>query len=198
MEKRCYKCNLLRSLDQFYKSPNRLDGVSSKCKECYKDYYKKNKDYINKQKRQYYRQNKDKSLERNKKWRKDNPNYCKSYYKSNKEKILAYRKQRRNENSQIQLSACVSSGISKSLNNQKNGRHWETIVDYTIEDLMYHLESQFKEGMSWENYGLFGWHIDHKIPKCMFTTKQIKECWALDNLQPLWAEENLIKNNKLL
>lgn len=53
--------------------------------------------------------------------------------------------------------------------------------------------------MSWDNYG--EWHIDHKIPDCKFNyisvnDKEFQKCWALKNLQPLWAIENLRKGSK--
>lgn len=61
---------------------------------------------------------------------------------------------------------------------------------------MEHLQAQFKLGMSWGNYG--EWHIDHLIPISAsdFTSyddASFKKCWALSNLQPLWATENLSK-----
>jgi len=64
---------------------------------------------------------------------------------------------------------------------------------------MNHLQKHFKKGMSWENYGQ--WHIDHRIPESWFkitcyTDSSFKDCWALSNLQPLWAKENLTKNNR--
>ena len=68
---------------------------------------------------------------------------------------------------------------------------------------MKHLEKQFQNGMNWDNYTKFGWHIDHIIPvdAFNFTTtkdKEFKECWKLSNLQPLWAYDNWKKNNKIL
>ena len=67
---------------------------------------------------------------------------------------------------------------------------------------MSHIESQFKEGMSWKNHGIHGWHIDHIRPISSFNFEscndpEFKECWALENLQPLWAKENLSKSNKI-
>ena len=64
-----------------------------------------------------------------------------------------------------------------------------------------HIESQFKDGMTWDNYGKNGWHIDHIIPKSLFQFKsseddEFKQCWALCNLQPMWAFDNLSKGNK--
>ena len=69
------------------------------------------------------------------------------------------------------------------------GCDWET--------LKQHIESQFVDGMSWDNRDL--WHIDHIIPLASANTE--KEIYALSNyknLQPLWIEENLKKGSKLI
>lgn len=60
-----------------------------------------------------------------------------------------------------------------------------------------HIERQFKEGMCWENYGM--WHIDHSLPLTSATTEEelINLC-HYRNLQPLWAKENLQKHNKIV
>ena len=73
-------------------------------------------------------------------------------------------------------------------------------VDYTVSELRRHIENQFKPGMSWANYG--EWEIDHIIPKSAFNYKseqdaQFKQCWALNNIQPLWVAENQKKQNKI-
>lgn len=68
------------------------------------------------------------------------------------------------------------------------------------EFLKSYLENQFKPGMSWNNYGLYGWHIDHIKPLSSFdlaNPTQYLEACHYTNLQPLWAEENLKKSNKL-
>jgi hypothetical protein len=86
----------------------------------------------------------------------------------------------------------------------KNKRNSKTIagVFYPgyILDLMAHLESKFKDGMSWQNMGQ--WHIDHIIPVSLwefetYTDREFKQCWSLCNLQPLWALDNLKKYNKV-
>jgi hypothetical protein len=64
-----------------------------------------------------------------------------------------------------------------------------------------HLEAQFVDGMTWENHGVSGWHIDHIIPKSWFsytapTDKEFVECWSMRNLQPMWASDNLSKGNR--
>jgi len=90
----------------------------------------------------------------------------------------------------------------QSIRKKKNGHHWERFVNYTADELIKHLESRFKDGMSWDNYGRNGWHIDHIIPKSIFNIKTVgdkafKKCWSLENLQPLWECENMSKGSKL-
>ncbi|KJR48409.1 Phage protein [Desulfosporosinus sp. I2] len=88
-----------------------------------------------------------------------------------------------------------------SIKGNKNGSKWEALAGYSLTDLKWHLESLFKEGMSWNNMGL--WHIDHIVPRSAFNYSYpddpgFKVCWSLANLQPLWAEENLRKSNKIV
>ena len=74
------------------------------------------------------------------------------------------------------------------------------LIGCTPKHLREHLESQFKPGMTWGNYGLFGWHIDHIRPCASFDLtdpEQQKACFNYKNLQPLWAEENLKKSSKM-
>ena len=81
----------------------------------------------------------------------------------------------------------------------KNLDKCKTTLKYigcTAKELKEHLESQFKEGMTWDNYGFYGWHIDHIRPISSFDLEdeeQMKQCFHYTNLQPLWAEENLKK-----
>ena len=72
-------------------------------------------------------------------------------------------------------------------------------LGYTKENLKTRIESQFTEGMSWDNMHL--WHLDHIRPVASFDFDstdhpEFKECWALENLQPLWAKDNLSKGAK--
>jgi hypothetical protein len=98
------------------------------------------------------------------------------------------------------ISNRIHSALWRSLKGNKNGRSWEMLVGYTCTDLKKHLENLFSDGMTWENMGK--WHIDHIIPKSLFNyeteeDEEFKKCWALSNLQPLWAIDNLRKSNKL-
>jgi hypothetical protein len=71
------------------------------------------------------------------------------------------------------------------------------LLGCSVDFLKQHLESKFVEGMSWSNYGK--WHIDHIRPCCSFDLSKPEEqrkCFNWNNLQPLWAKDNLIKNGK--
>ena len=93
----------------------------------------------------------------------------------------------------------MSAGVANSLRDGKNGRSWEALVGYAATDLMAHLERQFLPGMTWSNRNR--WHIDHIVPVSSFefTTPDcpgFKAAWALSNLRPLWATENIRKSAK--
>jgi hypothetical protein len=70
------------------------------------------------------------------------------------------------------------------------------IVGYSPRKYHDHLESLFQEGMTWDNQGKDGWEIDHIRPSSWFTKEQSKECFALSNLKPEWAEWNAWKSNR--
>ena len=84
----------------------------------------------------------------------------------------------------------------KRVGGTKTGRT-EDLLGYTAEELKAHLELLFKEGMTWDNQGKNGWHIDHKIPSSYFTSiDEMRECFALENLKPEWGDWNMSKGNR--
>lgn len=158
--------------------------------------------------KQYYQKTRERQLEKNKdyyaKHREEIIKKNAEYAKKNWEKICEYNskylRNKRKNNNTFRITRNFSRGITRSLKNGKNGRSWEGVVDYNINDLMKHLESKFDNKMTWENYGSY-WHIDHIKPIALFTYKSIedkefKECWSLENLQPLEAKKNLSKGKK--
>lgn len=93
------------------------------------------------------------------------------------------------------VSALVRSSLAKGV---KNGRHWETLVPYTLDALKAHLEALWEPGMTWDNHTDDGWHIDHVKPVRAFAystpeDQSFKDCWALANLAPRWATTEIAR-----
>lgn len=131
------------------------------------------------------------------------------YYWKNRDKVLSIKRkndkteEQRAKNRQYYYDNRISKIMSKRIRDciNKNGKSWISFVDYTVEELKNHLESQFDEKMNWKNYGKNGWEIDHIKPVSSFNITSFdcddfKECWSLDNLQPLWGIDNRRKYNK--
>ena len=78
----------------------------------------------------------------------------------------------------------------------KTNKTYEILgIDY--DGFIKHIESQFSEGMTFENYG--EWELDHKIPISLGITKyDIIRLNHYSNFQPLWKKENILKSNKIL
>lgn len=73
------------------------------------------------------------------------------------------------------------------------------MIGCTPQQLIAHIEKQFQPGMTWENWGVHGWHIDHRIPlDSGKTLEEVEKLCHYTNLQPMWAEENRKKSNKIL
>ncbi len=160
--------------------------------------------------KRHYNKNKEKRLSYHKQWYEDNKDkwneYIKEYREKNKEKIREikrnYEKTRKANDPIYKLINNFRTAIYQVLkeNNVKKNCHYFDILKYSPEDLIVHLEKQFDERMSWDNYG--EWHVDHIKPISSFNIQEIGdnefiECWSLNNLQPLWGDENIRKSNKL-
>jgi hypothetical protein len=155
--------------------------------------------------------NKERLSQNHKKWSETNREHLKEYHQKWREKnINKYRETKRdyerNRKSNDPIYRLISnfksamSTVLKESNVEKN-RHYFDILQYTPEELIIHLESQFKDTMTWDNYG--EWHVDHKLPITSFNIeemgdKEFMKCWALENLQPMWGDENIRKSNKIL
>lgn len=187
--KTCSKCKIEKPKNEFHKTKKIKDGFKSDCKECRKkeasSFYKKNKLSIDERNRKYFLENKDKIKIRQKKYEKK----FRNNYRKNRAKTDPIFRIR------INLRARIKSAIK---GNYKSGSAVRDL-GCSILELKQYLESKFQPGMSWENYGRNGWHIDHIIPLSSFDLtdrEQFKKACHYTNLQPLWAEENLKKSNK--
>jgi len=164
--------------------------------------------------RKYIMRNPEKWKEYQRKYRKEHKEefreYSREWYKKHSEEMRECLKKRSREwqkahpeikTSKYRIDHSVSELIRQALKGKKAGWRWEKLVGYTLEDLMKHLESQFEPWMSWDNYGK--WEIDHIKPKSLFHYEtpedpEFKECWGLENLQPLEISTNRKKHNHYL
>lgn len=122
----------------------------------------------------------------------------KSWRSRNRERIRNYVKTRYANDPMFRLKAKTSSSVSKVLKRAKTRKLNKTIVllGCSLNQFKAHIESQFLNGMSWQNRG--EWHIDHKRPCASFDLsdlEQQKECFHFSNLKPEWATENLKKSS---
>jgi len=194
--KQCPKCLCSLDTSKFYSNPRTSDGLAYVCKLCQADYSKKyrnkNKVEVAKNKKQWYESNKDKVL-----------SYTKEWYQNNKEhvirRVVKYRSKILKTDIVFKLQKNVRHRLGKLLKQQSSSIA-VAFLGCSLEELKIHLESKFEPGMTWDNYGPKGWHIDHKDPLSSFdltNPEQLKKACHYTNLQPLWWQDNLSKSNKV-
>jgi len=197
-----------------YRKTNR-----KKIKKLRDQYYENNREIVLEKRRERYKDNMEREKANNIRFAQNNPNYKKEYYVENKEHLrkignLYYQNnkqkisKRRKKYFQNNASARISSNLRR-INTAIRGKRksGSAIKDLgcTVRELKKYLEAQFYkntetgEMMTWDNYGLYGWHIDHIQPLASFDLvdrEQFKRSCHYTNLQPLWAKENLSKGDR--
>jgi hypothetical protein len=179
-----------------------------------KQYYQKNKQKINTNKKEYHKEWNNKNPEYQKKYRKEwnnkNPEYQKEYrkewIKNNPEYYNKYKKHYTLKNNPTEKikhrMRCVIGQCMKRLTNNKKSQKTLAVVGLESWDLFRkYIEKQWVKGMNWDNYGVgknnTTWHIDHTIP--LFLAKTEEDVYKLNhytNLKPMWGSDNIRKSNK--
>ena len=191
-----------------------------KLKESNRLYYQKNKKKHNEWCIEWGKRNKSKLAEHQKKYRENNPDNVKEtrrkYREKNKErlkensklysdknrvKLRENNKQRKKDYPILKIKDRLrnrlwfyikSNGLLKKESSEK-------LLGCSWDNLKEHIEKQFKDGMTWENHGKYGWHIDHIIPLSSGKSEDdLNKLCHYSNLQPLWWDDNLSKSNKIL
>jgi hypothetical protein len=190
--KKSYRKNWNETNKDYFKKYNHDN--KSKIKLHKKAYRELNKEKVSKQTKAYRENNRDKINTINKNWR-DN----------NKEKVSKQTKAYFNNRLKTDVQFKLTHNLRARLNSAIKGNYkvGSAVKDLgcSVEVLKSYLESKFQSGMTWDNWALDGWHIDHIKPLASFDLKnreQLLEACHYTNLQPLWAKDNLIKSDKLI
>ena len=217
----CNVCFIEKDINDFKKAIENIDGRTKKCKQCYKDklyhpdiLYKPQEDhklckncYAEKPFSEFYFRNKEKGTLQP---------YCKPCHKIKgiKDRIkhrdkrnksqIKYEKERIKRDPIFKFKTYIRKTVKRAYKNfvKENRQSFkaEEILGCSLHYFIEYIEGLFTEGMTWENHGhcKIGdcnvWNIDHKIP--LATAKTKEDTIKLNhytNLQPMWAEENLIK-----
>lgn len=225
MKKICRKCNIDKNLDCFRVDVRYYLGVKGQCRECENNQKKLNYALLpqevrlkrqkiqskrnEKSKKEYYKKNKERIKKNVLKRQKDNPEKYKKYWreywsieKNKKRKYSSYKEKIKND-PHFRFVNMARQYVRDSLNRRKIRKcdKFINLLGCSVDALKQYIESQFKSGMTWENYGYYGWHIDHIKPCASFDLSKEEEqrkCFHFSNLQPLWATENLKKGSKIL
>lgn len=193
--KKCKKCNIEKSLDNFWNKSNEPGGKHRYCITCQKesgksyyhtsgrkesDYYKvyrdQNKDYFNK--------------------------YCTTHYHTKKELYREWNRTKYHTDLGFKLRHVTASRISQALKTYQTLKKDRTIeyLGCTMDEYTQYLEQMFTSDMSWDNYGEY-WEIDHIKPIDAFDLNdeaQLYEAFKYTNTQPLKKEDNREKSNRYL
>lgn len=206
--KKCSGClqEFPETREFFWKKLNRS---APQCIECSKNknktMYQKHRDARLSQKKEYSSRKKDEIKQRNR-----------NQYVKNREKRLEYQNEYARKNKEILRPKIAARAIKKyhsdlnyKIKSNLANRIWQffkkgraktmDFVGCSVNELKAYIESKFTDGMSWDNYGRGGWHLDHIKPCSKFDLsdpEQQKQCFHYTNLQPLWEADNIRKSNK--
>lgn len=192
-----YRTNNKDSISEYNKQYIANDE-NKKSKYAYnRQYHQSNKKDISEKKKQYYIENRDDIL---------------AAKKQNKEIVNKREKQRKITDPSYKLRRSISSQISNALKRMGSSKNGISCLKclYPISELRQHLENQFEPWMNWNNWSKYDprkwddndpstwtWQIDHiipqsKLPYSSMEEQAFRECWALSNLRPYSAKQNII------
>ncbi len=206
---RCKQCIIKYQTEYRNINKNRI-------KEVKHEYYIKNKNIISEKLKSYYKKNCSVLKKRQQEWRSRNPDRTKEnnkyfrekYYLKKPEEIRAYYREYHKHRMLIDINYKLSRRLRTRLWHALKGKRkidsTFSLIGCSINSVKKHLECKFhrnkytKEQMTWKNYGQ--WHVDHIKPLASFDLsleEEQRKAFNINNLQPLWAKENLSKGAKI-
>lgn len=222
----CLKCLEYKDINDFYSFKGSIKRPCKECKYLYQELYsQENEEHIVNYRDNYYKENRDQvitdQLKRNGERKDEIAAYQIEYRQNNKAELQLkkrrYKKIKRQNDPSFRLRELVSNSIFQALKyigSNKGGVSVLQYLPYSFQELKEYLEKLFESWMTWENWGSYDpktwndnnpstwtWQIDHIIPQskllyASMSDDNFQKCWALSNLRPLSAKQNLIKGNK--
>lgn len=195
-EKICAKCKQIKNISEFGKKKATKSGLQYNCKVCNGTIQKfwpsnstENRRLIDKKHVEKYPDSRSKKMKR---YRNRWPEKAKEQSKRHGQKQL--------ERPEFYLRSILRRRLGRALKNKQKAGSAVRDLGCSIADLTTYLEKQFLPNMTWDNWGLKGWHIDHIKPLASFDLSdrtQFLQACHYTNLRPLWATDNLRKGAKL-
>ncbi len=183
----CQEC--YKKFQKAYREKNK-----DRLKAMNKKYREDNKEVIQAQRAEYRYTNKDKLVEQRKaSWAKHGKKYSANHYK--------YKVKRLKTDVQFKLRETIRSRIAMAIKGKAKRGSAIQLLGCSVEEFKLHIELQFQPGMTWDNWKLDGWHIDHIKPIKNFNLedpKQLAEVCHYTNMRPLWAKDNLARRFEIL
>lgn len=194
---RCSKCKEFKYKYDMVKDKKKKIGVRTLCKKCNSRNTiesQKNSETYKKLRRISYQKCIEKHNETRSKY-----NSTEEFKENRRQYFRKYYPERYKTDPEFKLRHRLAKRILTAIQREYKSGSTLELIGCSIDEAKKHIESQFKDGMTWDNHGLHGWHIDHIKPCASFDLtdpEQQKQCFHYTNLQPLWAEDNMKKGDK--
>ena len=207
---------------EYHKQYNKKHYQENKDEHAEKNakYESEHKEELAEYRKEWREDNKDKCNSYTRKWFSNNKDYAKQYRDANKDLInkrqSTWVKLKKKSDPEFKIRGAVSQSVIKAMKRvgaSKSGSILDFLT-YSMADLRGHLETQFEPWMTWDNHGKYNcktwddndlatwtWNIDHIIPQSnlpytSMSDENFQKCWALSNLRPYSAKQNLIDNDR--
>lgn len=201
--RRCNKCHELQSRpvalvcrtcgETFQRASRSRATACSKCRK------QATRSKRRKELREWRTRNPERYAAQKRRWKERKRDHVRGYKRE-------YERRTRRDDYRVKLISVVRSRVATALKVVRNSgkvpasRGALRLIGCTLGDLVFHLESQFEQGMSWANFGRGGWHVDHIYPvgrADLTDMAQLLAAFNWQNCRPAWESDNLRKQAKV-
>lgn len=205
-QSRCKPCKSLHVKNRKNYFKDRYEREKDKILKQQNDRYWKNPEAArSKRNMQYHRQTPEKKLEAGRANRIRNAEAIKigkrEYNLRNRKVINLKKRNRKKDDPTFRITLSIRNRIRRYLGGEfQKSASCRELLGTDWKAAREHIEKTFEEGMTWENYGFYGWHIDHIRPCITFNLmdpQHQRECFHYTNLRARWGKDNMSDGGKL-